>query len=110
MSKKVKPFQKLMLVMLSGNKITKDEIADMIGKDVQMYRLSTYMWEVKNNGGVVKVEKDGRKLSTYQLINVDDCKKYLQKVGIVAIDKPAVESLQDLTTEQVTDKVTEQVA
>jgi len=111
MSKKVKPFQKLMLVMLSGNKITKDEIADMVGSEIHMYRLSTYMWDIKTYAnGIIKVTKDGRKVSGYQLINADECKQYLQKAGIMVNEKPAVESLQDLTTEQVTDQVTEQVA
>ena len=110
-AKKLAPFQKLMLVMISGNVVTRDEIADMVGSEIQMYRLSTYMWHIKTNAnGIIKVIKDGRKVSGYQLINADECKQYLQKAGIMVNENPAVESLQDLTTEQVTDQVTEQVA
>ena len=97
--------------MLSGNVVTRDEIADMVGSEIHMYRLSTYMWDIKTYAnGIIKVTKDGRKVSGYQLINADECKQYLQKAGIMVNENPAVESLQDLTTEQVTDQVTEQVA
>jgi hypothetical protein len=109
MSKKAKPFEKLMLIMLSGNKVTKEEIGAQFEARL-MYRLSTYIYAIKKyGGGIVKVEKDGRKVSSYQLANIDECKQYLSKVGLLSV-KPAVESLNDLTAEQVTEQVTEQVA
>ena len=34
-----------------------------------LYRISTYVWNIKKDGGVVKAIKDKRKLVGYELIN-----------------------------------------
>ena len=36
---KLKPFQKLLTVMISGKPTTIDEIDALLGKEIQMYRL-----------------------------------------------------------------------
>jgi hypothetical protein len=82
-STKLKPFQKLLTVMISGNPTTIDEIDALLGKEIQMYRLSTYIWHIKTNAdGVVRAIKDGRKVTAYQIVNVADVKKYMNRVGI----------------------------
>jgi len=82
-STKLKPFQKLLTVMISGNPTTIDEIDALLGKEIQMYRLSTYIWHIKTNAdGVVRAIKDGRKVTAYQIVNVADVKKYMSRVGI----------------------------
>jgi hypothetical protein len=69
-SEKVAPFQKLLTVMVSGKPITIEEIDATLGKEIHMYRLSTYMWHIKvNANGVVKVIKEGRKAVAYQIMN-----------------------------------------
>jgi ArsR family metal-binding transcriptional regulator len=81
-SKKLKPFQKLMLVMASGKPVSVSEIDTLLGKEIYMYRLSTYIWHIKSNAGVVvRAIKDGRKVTAYQIVNVDEAKKYLDRVG-----------------------------
>jgi hypothetical protein len=80
---KLKPFQKLLTVMISGKPTTVEEIDALLGKEIQMYRLSTYIWHIKTNAdGVVKAIKDGRKVTAYQIVNVPDVKKYMDRVGI----------------------------
>ena len=82
-STKLQPFQKLLTVMISGKPVTIEEIDATLGKEIYMYRLSTYIWHVKTfANGVVKPIKDGRKVTAYQLINVDEVKEYMKRVGI----------------------------
>ena len=84
-SSKLKPFQKLLTIMVSGKEVKISEIETLLGKEIQMYRLSTYIWHIKTNAdGVVKAIKDGRKVIAYQLCNVDEIKAYMNRVGISA--------------------------
>jgi hypothetical protein len=104
-SSKLKPFEKLMTIMSSGKPVTVEEIDATLGKEIYMYRLSTYMWHIKvHANGVVKAIKDGRKVTAYQIINVDEVKKFLDRTGISkagfvpgAIEKkPSISKLSDL--------------
>ena len=116
---KLKPFQKLLTVMISGKPTTVDEIDALLGKEIQMYRLSTYIWHIKTNAdGVVKAIKDGRKVTAYQIVNVPDVKKYMDRVGItksgfvagtpaVAPKAAKVTKLKDLAATPVTTPVVE---
>jgi GTP-sensing pleiotropic transcriptional regulator CodY len=77
---KLKPFQKLLTIMISGKQVTKDEIQSLLGKEIMMYRISTYMWHIKTiANGVVKTIKDGRKVVGYQICNVDEVKQYMKR-------------------------------
>ena len=116
---KLKPFQKLLTVMISGKPTTVEEIGALLGKEIQMYRLSTYIWHIKTNAdGVVKAIKDGRKVTAYQIVNVPDVKKYMDRVGItksgfvagtpaVAPKAAKVTKLKDLAATPVTIPVVE---
>jgi hypothetical protein len=116
---KLKPFQKLLTVMISGKPTTVEEIDALLGKEIQMYRLSTYIWHIKTNAdGVVKAIKDGRKVTAYQIVNVPDVKKYMDRVGItksgfvagtpaVAPKAAKVTKLKDLAATPVTTSVVE---
>jgi len=116
---KLKPFQKLLTVMISGKPTTVEEIGALLGKEIQMYRLSTYIWHIKTNAdGVVKAIKDGRKVTAYQIVNVPDVKKYMDRVGItksgfvagtpaVAPKAAKVTKLKDLDATPVTTPVVE---
>jgi hypothetical protein len=71
-------WEKVLVVMLNGqpvNESTLSQLKEMA--DVPMYRLSSFIYHVKLAGGVVKVIKNGRKIESYQLINVKDMEKYL---------------------------------
>lgn len=118
-SSKLKPFQKLLTIMLTGKEVTVDEIDALLGKEIYMYRLSTYMWHIKTNAnGIIRPTKQGRKVTGYQLINVDEIKTYLKRVGIDPTKyqpgqvekKPSVSKLADLGAKKKTKKVAEPVA
>lgn len=83
MAKKLKPFEKLLTLMVSGDPVTRDEIETKLGSEIYTYRLSTYIWHIKTiANGVVRPIKDGRKVTAYQLVNVDEVKKYLDSIGL----------------------------
>jgi hypothetical protein len=102
---KLKPFQKLLTVMISGNVVTREEIDTLLGKEIQMYRISTYMWHIKTNpsaNGAIKVVKDGRKVVGYQLINIAEMKEYMKRVGILNTStQNPVQKLEDLKAEEL---------
>lgn len=101
---RLKPFEKLLTVMISGKAVTKTEIETLLGNEIYMYRLSTYIWHIKTfAGGVVKAIKDGRKVTAYQLCNVDEVKKYMSRVGIAnaVVANTPVQSLDEIKTKEV---------
>jgi hypothetical protein len=120
-SDKVAPYQKLMLVMATGKAVTVEEIEATLGNEIHMYRLSTYIWLMKTNANaIVKVIKNGRKISAYQIVNVDEVKQYLKRNGVTEaslgqgtkITKPKtkpVTKLADLKAEPVVEEVTAEV-
>jgi len=106
---KLKPFQKLLTIMISGNTVTRDEINTLLGNEIYMYRISTYMWHIKTMAnGVIRIVKDGRKVVSYQLVNVDEVKEYMRRVGIMntnytpgdIIKKASISKLEQLNAEQ----------
>ena len=118
-SEKVAPFQKLLTVMVSGKPITIEEIDATLGKEIHMYRLSTYMWHIKvNANGVIKVIKEGRKAVAYQIMNPDEIKKYMNTTGInksgfkpgQATKITRINKLADLNATPVVAKVEAEVA
>ena len=97
--------EKITQVLLSGKPVSPDEIREVFkGTDQEkvLYRLSTNIYNIRKDGGIVKVHKDGRKVTGYQLVNYTDFDKngrYIQKANALA---PTV-------TKTVTEKVTETV-
>lgn len=126
-SNKLKPFQKLLTIMISGKQVTTKEIDATLGKEIHMYRLSTYIWHIKTNAnGVVKAIKDGRKVVAYQLMNADEVmNEHMKRNGVLSANfvpgqaekivkgskKTApVVKLQDLKADPVIEDVEEEVA
>jgi hypothetical protein len=64
--------EKIAVVLLSGKPISPNDIVDCFkGTDQEkvLYRLSTNIYNIRRDGGIVRVHKDGRKVSAYQLVN-----------------------------------------
>jgi hypothetical protein len=67
--------EKITQVMLSGKPVTPEEIAMTFkGTDQEavLYRLSTNIYNIRLDGGIVKVIKNGRKVQAYQLVNHEE--------------------------------------
>jgi hypothetical protein len=106
---RLKPFEKMLNVMISGKPVTKEEFETLLGNEIMMYRISTYIWHIKTiSNGTVKVIKDGRKVAAYQLMNVEPVKKYLEDNGVLLSKTSQVKKLEDLGA-QVEPVVTESV-
>jgi hypothetical protein len=114
---KLKPFQKLLTLMISGKPVTIEEIDTLLGKEIYMYRLSTYIWHIKTvANGVVKAIKTGRKVTAYQIVNVDQVKEYMTRVGVTGsgftpgaiVKKQSISKLADLNSKPVDQVVADQ--
>jgi hypothetical protein len=69
---KVNRHEKITQVMLSGKPVSPEEIKSVFkGTDQEsvLYRLSTNIYNIRKDGGIVKVIKNGRKVQAYQLVN-----------------------------------------
>jgi hypothetical protein len=104
-SKNAKTFEKILMVLINGGEIKKEQIESTIGYQ-HMYRISTELWKIKTRGGVIRTVKDGRKVVGYELINVKDMKKLLDDRGFSVIpvakkSKKQVQKLEDLKAEPV---------
>lgn len=69
---KVNRHEKITQVLLSGKPVSPSEIQEVFkGTDQEsvLYRLSTNIYNIRKDGGIVKVIKDGRKVTGYQLVN-----------------------------------------
>mgnify|MGYP003347346424 FL=1 len=67
--------EKVAVVLLSGKIVTPDEIQAVFkGTDQEkvMYRLSTNIYNIRKDGGVVRVHKNGRNVTGYQLMNPEE--------------------------------------
>ena len=76
--------EKITQVMLSGKPVSPAEIAEVFkGTDQEsvLYRLSTNIYNIRKDGGIVKVIKDGRKVQAYQLVNYTEFDKNGRYVG-----------------------------
>lgn len=64
--------EKITVVLLSGKPVSPQEIHECFkGTDQEkvLYRLSTNIYNIRRDGGIIKVIKDGRKVKAYQLVN-----------------------------------------
>lgn len=92
-------WEKVLKVMLTGKAVSRESLEKMKEmEDVPMYRLSSFIYHVKLAGGVVKVLKNGRKIESYVLVNVQDMVKYLENREKVfgSTKKAKINKLADL--------------
>ena len=78
--------EKITQVLLSGKPVSPDEIREVFkGTDQEavLYRLSTNIYNIRKDGGIVKVIKDGRKVTAYQLVNYTEFNAEGRYVGKV---------------------------
>ena len=85
-------------VLLSGKPVTLDEIKSVFAgtdQEAVLYRLSTNIYNIRLDGGNVKVIKNGRKVQAYQLMNPQDFDKNGRYAGVpVSVSEPVVEIVE----------------
>lgn len=98
---KINRHEKVAQVLLSGQPVTPEEIKLVFtGTDQEkvLYRLSTNIYNIRKDGGIVKVIKDGRKVIAYQLLNVQEFNsegRYIGKptgTGTVSDNQPIAQA------------------
>lgn len=100
---KVNRHEKITQVLLSGKPVSPDEIQAVFkGTDQEsvLYRLSTNIYNIRLDGGIVKVIKNGRKVQAYQLVNFDEFDANGRYVGPQA--KTETPKVETVTQETVT--------
>lgn len=74
-NRKVCPPNMIAQVLLSGEPVSPEAIKEHFANDERMtkvmYRLSIYIGDLRKQGAVVKVQKDGKKVTHYQLANAN---------------------------------------
>ena len=84
---KINRHEKIAVTMLSGKPVTPEEIQAVFkGTDQEavLYRLSTNIYNIRKDGGIIKVHKEGRKVKAYQLVNFEEFNEHGRYVGPVA--------------------------
>lgn len=102
---KINRHEKITQVLLSGNPVSPDEIAKVFeGTDQEavLYRLSTNIYNIRKDGGIVKVIKEGRSVKAYQLVNYTEFNANGRYVGKIV---PATAEVTEQVTEQETAEV-----
>ena len=72
---KINRHEKVTQVLLTGLPVSPEEIKKVFyGTDQEkvLYRLSTNIYNIRKDNGVVKVHKTGRNVTAYQLLNADE--------------------------------------
>lgn len=108
-STKINRHEKIAAIMKSGNPVSPAEIEAVFkGTDQEkvLYRLSTNIYNIRKDGGIVRVIKDGRKVTAYQLVNHEefsDQGRYIGKVQPVTPVAPVapIKPAQKIETETV---------
>ena len=102
---KINRHEKITQVLLSGKPVTPDEIASVFkGTDQEavLYRLSTNIYNIRKDGGIVKVIKEGRNVKAYQLVNFTEFDKngrYIPKTTTTALVAEVTEVQETETAE-----------
>jgi hypothetical protein len=94
--------EKVAVVLLSGKPVTIEEIKTVFtGTDQEavLYRLPTNIYNIRKDGGIIKVHKNGRKVEAYQLVNYTEFDANGRYVGRQAT--PVVTPVETKETESV---------
>jgi predicted Zn-ribbon and HTH transcriptional regulator len=98
---KINRHEKITILLLSGKPVSPREIFHVFeGTDQEkvLYRLSTNIYNIRKDGGVIKVHKAGRKVSGYQLLNPEEFNQYGRYVGKPVTPQPVEETEEELET------------
>ncbi len=72
----------MVLTNRKGMVTTKDIETDL--EYGSMYRIATELWRAKKRGAVIKTYRDGRTVTGYELMNVEEMKTYLNNKGFAS--------------------------
>ena len=88
--------EKITVTLLSGKPVTPDEIKAVFkGTDQEsvLYRLPTNIYNIRKDGGIIKVHKSGRNVTAYQLVNHTEFDANGRYVGIPVASQEVVQQV-----------------
>jgi hypothetical protein len=95
--------EKITVTLLSGKPVTPDEIKAVFkGTDQEsvLYRLPTNIYNIRKDGGIIKVHKSGRNVTAYQLVNYTEFDAKGRYVGPATSEAPQpVQEQESITNE-----------
>jgi hypothetical protein len=94
--------EKITVVMLTGLPVSPDDIKSCFkGTDQEkvLYRLPTNIYNIRRDGGVIKVFKTGRNVTAYQLMNPTEFNAQGRYIGRPTTVTPVVEREEDIVQE-----------
>ena len=98
---KINRHEKIAAILKSGKPVSPTDIAEVFkGTDQEavLYRLSTNIYNIRKDGGIIKVHKNGRKVAAYQLVNYTEFNEHGRYVGPQA-QVQTVKEVEDAVTE-----------
>jgi hypothetical protein len=99
--------EKITVVLLSGKSVSPTEIREVFkGTDQEsvLYRLSTNIYNIRKDGGIIRVHKNGREVTGYQLINFTEFNAEGRYIGKAKTPSPSgidVQTTDNSYTESV---------
>ena len=102
---KINRHERIVQILLSGKPVSPDDIKLCLkGTDQEKvgYRLSTNIYNIRLDGGIVKVIKEGRKVKAYQLVNYTEFNAEGRYIGTQKpVATPALVATETQETENV---------
>jgi hypothetical protein len=98
---KINRHERIVQILLSGKPVSPDDIKLCLKGTKQEkvgYRLSTNIYNIRLDGGIVKVIKEGRKVKAYQLVNYTEFNaegRYIGTQKPVATPAPVATETQE---------------
>lgn len=92
--------EKVAALLATGKAVTPEEIRkhfEGTDQETVMYRLSTNIYNIRKDGGIIRVVKDGRNVVSYQLVNFEEFNKdgrYVGRQAKVSVAKPVVQETE----------------
>ena len=98
---KINRHEKITQVLMTGLPVSPEDIKKVFADTDQekvLYRLSTNIYNIRKDGGVVKVHKTGRNVTAYQLMNTDEFDVNGRYVGKPVVAKVEAEVVAEVET------------
>lgn len=99
-------WERLLLVLLNGGAISKEEIAVSMNYKL-INRISAEIWQLKERGAQIKQHRKGKSVWGYELLNPQEVRHLVEDRGFSVL--PIVKNLTDLNAQSAQVDVKETV-
>ena len=89
-------WERLLLVLLNGGPISKEDIAVSMNYKL-INRISAEIWQLKERGAQIKQHRKGKAVWGYELLNPQDVRHLVEDRGFTVL--PVIKNLNDLNAQ-----------